>query len=226
MWLRGVAIAVPNRLNVAYIQGAGDLITPYFRQLGIEVNTLGSDELLNADLSQFTTIVVGVRAYEAHPELIAYNGKLMEFVRRGGTLVVQGGTNAIYSLGVFPYTLDAPPNGGVDRVTEESAPVTILNPAARLLTWPNRITAADWQGWVTERAAYMPRDIDPRYTAFLEMHDPGEPANRGALLVTTLGKGTYIYTTLALHRQLPGAVAGGARLFVNLLSAGLPRAPN
>jgi hypothetical protein len=219
VWLKGVDIVVPPRLSVGYIQGVGDAIAQYMRQLGVSISTLGTDELLNADLSVFTTIVVGARAYEAHPELIAYNPKLLDFVRRGGTLVVQGQTR--YDLGVFPYLLDGPPNGSVDRVTVESAPVTVVPPTSRLLTWPNKIDEHDWSGWVIERTAYMPRIIDPRYITPLEMHDPGEPESRGALVVASIGKGTYIYTTLALHKQLGGAVSGSARLFVNLLSAGL-----
>lgn len=225
LWLQAVDITVPIRLNAAYVQGVGDVITPFLRQLGVPVTLLDSDELLNADLSQFTTVVIGTRAYEARPELVAFHSKLLEFARKGGTVVVQSGTRLTYELGVFPHRLALAPDGPEDRVTVEGAPVTVLDPASRILTWPNRIGEADWKGWVLERAAFMPRIIDERYSTPLEMHDPGEPENRGALVITRLGKGTYIYTTLALHRQLPGAVPGAARLFVNLLSAGLPSDP-
>jgi LmbE family N-acetylglucosaminyl deacetylase len=221
LWMQGVDINVPGRLNVAYLQGVGDLITPYLRQLDVRVTVLGYDELLNADLSRFTTVVVGTRAYEAHPELVASNAKLLDFARRGGTLLVLGGTAATYAYNVFPFPLGVGPDGGTDRVTMENAPVTVSSPLSRLFTWPNRITEADWGGWVSERASFMPRVIDPRYATPLEIHDPDQPPSRGALLVAPLGRGTYIYTTLALVQQLPAAVPGAARLFVNLLSAEL-----
>jgi hypothetical protein len=221
LWLQGVEITVPSRLNVAYLQGVGDLITLYLRQLGVRITVLGYDELLNADLSRFTTVVVGPRAYEAHPELVASNARLLEFARRGGTLLVLGGTAATYGYDVFPWPIGAGSDGDTDRVTMENASVTVLSPASRLLAWPNRITEDDWNGWVSERASFMPRVVDPHYATPLEIHDPGEPDSRGALLVAPLGRGTYVYTTLALVQQLPAAVTGAARLFVNLMSAGL-----
>lgn len=224
LWLQGVEITVPSRLNVAYLQGVGDLITPYLRQLGVRLTVVGYDELLNADLSRFTTVVVGPRAYEAHPTLIAANAKLLDFARRGGTLLVLGGTAATYGYDVFPFPLGPAPDGTTDRVTMENAPVTVSSTAPRLLAWPNRLIEADWGGWVSERASFMPRVIDPRYATPLEMHDPDQPEGRGALLVAPLGRGTYIYTTLALVQQLPAGVPGAARLFINLLSVGLERA--
>lgn len=225
VWLQGVDITVPARLSVAYLQGVSDLIVPYLRQLGVRVIVLDNDELLNADLSRFTTIVVGARAYEAHPELVASNAKLLDFARRGGTLLVLGGTTATYGQNVFPFPVGPAPNGSTDRVTLENAPVAVVSPSPRILAWPNRITDVDWGGWVSERASFMPKVIDPRYTTPLEIHDPDQPENRGALLVAPLGRGTYVYTTLALVPQLTGAVPGAARLFVNLLSAGLETPP-
>jgi hypothetical protein len=164
-------------------------------------------------------VVVGPRAYEAHPELVASNARLLEFARRGGTLLVLGGTAATYGYGVFPFPLGPSPDGATDRVTMENAPVTVSSPAPRLLAWPNRINKVDWGGWVSERASFMPRVIDPRYATPLEMHDPDQPEGRGALLVAPLGRGMYIYTTLALVQQLPAGVTGAARLFVNLMAS-------
>jgi hypothetical protein len=219
LWLHGVEITVPSRLNVAYLQGVGDLITPYLRQLGVRLTVLDYEALLNADLTGYTTVVVGTRAYEAHPELVASNAKLLDFARRGGTLLVLGGTS--YSYPVFPWPVGPGPDGSTDRVTMENAPVTVVSPGSRLFAWPNRITEVDWGGWVSERASFMPRVIDSRYATPLEIHDPDQPESRGALLITPLGRGTYIYTTLALVQQLPAAVSGAARLFVNLMSVGL-----
>jgi hypothetical protein len=104
-------------------------------------------------------------------------------------------------------------------VTDENAPVTILDPRSRLLAFPNRITPADFERWVQERALYMPETADPRWRRVLEMHDPGEPANAHGVLVAPLGRGAFVYTTLALFRQLPAGVPGAARLFLNLLAA-------
>lgn len=217
--ISAVDMRVPPTLRVAYITGVGDNVAPTLAQLGIPVTIVAANEIAHADLNPYTTIVVGPRAYEAHPELVAANAHLLEFARRGGTLVVQYGQNEMYQPGImpFPITLARP----ADRVTQEDAPVTIVDPDASELRSPNRIGGGDFAAWVQERALYMPRTFDPRYRAPLAMHDPGEPANRGAVLITPLGSGFYVYTTLAFFRQLPAGVPGGARLFVNLLSIGL-----
>jgi hypothetical protein len=124
----------------------------------------------------------------------------------------------IATLGVMPFPVTTP---RTSRVTDEDAPVTILEPRSRVLNSPNKIGKDDWSDWVQERGLYMPTVIDPHYSTPLEMHDPGEPENKGALLVAPLGKGTYVFTSLSLFRQIPGGVPGGMRLFVNLLSAGI-----
>jgi hypothetical protein len=115
----------------------------------------------------------------------------------------------------FPITIEQ----RAQRVTDERAPITMLDPSSRLLSYPNRITANDFAGWVQERSLYMPATADPHWARLVEMHDPGEPPNRHAVLVAPVGKGAYVYTTLALFRQLPAGVPGGARLFLNLLAA-------
>jgi len=217
IYLQSVDITVPATLSVAYIQGVGDNVAPYLRQLGIPVTVIAPAELPVVDLGRFSTVVVGTRAYEATPELVTYNPRLVDFARKGGTLVAQYGQN-IATLGVMPYPVTIP---RTSRVTVEEAPVTVLDPRARVLVSPNRIGKEDWDDWVQERGLYMPTVIDPHYSAPLEMHDPGEPDIKGALLATPLGKGTYVFTSLALFRQIPGGVPGGMRLFVNLLSAGL-----
>ena len=186
------------------------------------------DKVAAADLSRFTAIVVGPRAYESSPALVAANPKLFDFSRRGRTLVVQYGQFEMANPGIMPYPITIVRPG--DRVTEERAPVRVTDPSSPILNAPNRIAPADWEGWVQERSLYMPRAHDDHYRTMLSMNDTGEPPNDGAILVAPLGRGTYVYTTLALFRQLPGGVPGGARLFVNLLSAdqrsaGTPTAP-
>jgi len=119
--------------------------------------------------------------------------------------------------GFLPYPITL--GRTAERVTDEKAPVRVLDPASRLLAYPNRITQDDFKGWVQERATYMPTTADPHYQRLFEMHDPTEPPNEHALLVAPMGKGAYVYSTLALFRQLPAGVPGGARLFLNLLAA-------
>ena len=217
--LSAVDVRVPGNLSVAYIAGVGDNVASTLVQLGIPVTIIPAAGVARAQLSGFTTLVVGPRAYDAHPELAAANSRVLEFARRGGTVVVQYGQYEMTQAGIMPYPITiARPH---DRVTHEDAPITILDPQSRLVTTPNRITAADFDAWVQDRSLYMPRTFDERYRPLLAMSDPGETPNRGSVLVAPVGSGLYIYTTLAFFRQLPAGVPGAARLFVNLLSAGL-----
>lgn len=217
LYFQAVDINVPPTLRIAYIPGVGENTAVALQQLGIPVVILSPAELPLADLSRFSTVVVGTRAYEAHRELVTYNSRLLDFAKKGGTVVVQYGQD-IATLGVMPFPVTTP---RTSRVTDEDAPVTVLDPRSRVLNSPNKIGKDDWADWVQERGLYMPAVIDPRYSTPLEMHDPGDPENKGALLVAPLGKGTYVFTSLSLFRQIPGGVPGGMRLFVNLLSAGI-----
>ena len=215
--LEAVDVVLPRAARIAYINGVGDNSAPILQQLGLDVTVLDPADLGRTDLSRFTSVVVGTRAYEASPTLIANNPRLLEYTRAGGTLVVQYGQYEMLNPGLMPYpiTLGRP----ADRVTVEGAPVRVLDQAASVLTAPNAITLRDFEGWAQDRSLYMPRTFDGAYTPLLEMNDPGEAANRGALLVAPYGKGMYVYTSLAFFRQLPNGVPGAARLFVNLLSA-------
>jgi LmbE family N-acetylglucosaminyl deacetylase len=223
MYLQSVAIAVPRNLSVAYIRGVADAGASYLRQLGVSVTELDAAEFPLLDLTRYSTLVIGPRAFEFRPQLLAYSDRMTDFARRGGTLVVQHSemTSSLQRVLPFPLGWNLPP----ERVATAGAPVAVLDPRSRILSWPNRIGAADWRGWVQERALFMPTMIDARYATPLEMHDPGQRENRGAVLVGPVGKGLVVYTTLALFRQLPGGVPGGARLLVNLVSAGVPRVP-
>jgi hypothetical protein len=220
LYFQVVDVEVPQRLTVAYIQGVGDDNAVYLRQLGVPVTVIQPAELPQWDLSRFSTVVVGPRAAEANRGLLAYAPRLLDFAKAGGTLVVQYGQTPTSTPQLFPYPMEWQ-QPSAQRVTVEEAPVTVLDPRSKVLTFPNRIGEKDWAEWVQERAVYMPSKIDPKYQTPLEMHDPNEPENRGAIVMTPLGKGRYVYTTLALFRQVPNAVPGSARLFVNLLSAGV-----
>jgi hypothetical protein len=219
LWLQAVTVTVPRTLVVAYVTGVSDAIAPTLRGIGIPTTVLAPAELPLLDLARYTTLVIGPRAYEASPELATQNARLMEWVRKGGTLVVQYGQFEMARPGMMPYPIAH--TRPAARVTIEDAAVQVREPASKLLTWPNRIGDADWRDWVQERALYMPSTIDPRYRSPLAMHDPDEPDNAGAILDVSIGKGRYVYTTLSLFRQIPAGIPGGMRLLVNLLSAGL-----
>jgi hypothetical protein len=219
MYLQAVQVTVPRALRVAYIAGVSDAIAPSLQQLDIPTVVLTPADLPALDLARFTTVVIGPRAYETSAELRAFNPRLLEWVRGGGTLVVQYGQFEMAEPGMMPFPIGF--SRPAARVTLEEAPVRVLDARSPLLTAPNRITDDDWRTWVQERGLYMPSEIDPRYRTPLGMNDPGEPENRGAILEATLGRGRYVYTSLSLFRQVPAGVPGGVRLLVNLLSAGL-----
>jgi hypothetical protein len=202
---------------VAYIQGVGDNVAPMLAQLGLAVTPIAPADLASADLARYGAVVVGPRAFAASDALVAHAGRLQEFARAGGTVVVQYGQAEMQTPGILPYPVTLARTA--ERVTDERAPVQVLAPDSRLLASPNRITAADFAGWVQERSVYMPTTADPRYATLLEMHDPGEAPNRNSVLVAPIGRGAYVYTTLALFRQLPAGVPGAARIFLNLLAA-------
>lgn len=213
--IQAVNVVVPSHATIGYVQGVGDNVADALRDLGLSVLEVDPASLPTTDLSRFSTIVVGPRAYQANQLLVDNNVYLMNYVRRGGNLVVQYGQTEMQRPGMMPYpiTLSRP----AARVTEENSPVTIIEPRNPLLDSPNRITGADFAGWVQERATYMPSTFDPHYETMLQMHDPGEEPNSAGILTTRVGKGRYTYVTLALFRQLPAAVPGGARIFANLL---------
>ena len=224
MWLAAVNVALPLRARVGYVPGVGDHGMDALRQLDVPFEKLDPSALDHTDLSRFSAIVVGPRAYGASDVLVANSAKLLDYAKKGGRLVVQYGQNEMTKPGIMPYPIQLTRTAA--RVTIEDAPVTVLQPKSPLLTLPNKIGADDWMGWVQERATYMPSVIDPRYTSVLAMNDPGEPVNNGALLVAPVGKGSYVYVTLALFRQLPNGVPGAARILMNLINpAPLPAVP-
>jgi LmbE family N-acetylglucosaminyl deacetylase len=211
-------ITVPANLHVGYISAEGELIPDALKRLGINVVMLDPTALTFGDLSQFTAIVVGVRAYELRPELSSANKRLLDYVSDGGTLVVQYNRDFAWdNKNYAPYS--AKIGNPTPRITDENAPVKFLLPNDPLLNYPNKITQADFQNWVQERGLYYWSDFDPRYIAPLAMNDPSEKDLNGGLVYAHVGKGTYIYTGLAFFRELPEGVPGAYRLFVNLLSA-------
>ncbi len=211
-------ISVPANLHVGYISAEGEKIPEALERLGISVEMLDANALTFGDLSKYSAIVVGVRAYELRPELSSANKRLLEYVSGGGTLVVQYNRDFVWNK-FLPAPYHATIGNPTPRTTDENAEVKFLKPDDRLLNWPNKITASDFQNWVQERGLYYWSDFDAKYTPLLAMHDPGESDLNGGLVYTAYGKGVYIYTGLAFFRELPEGVPGAYRLFVNLLSA-------
>ncbi|MFN2637232.1 MAG: PIG-L family deacetylase [Gemmatimonadaceae bacterium] len=213
--INAVDVVLPSRLNVGYVPGVGDNVAPVLQQLGVPLTIIDAEEIPQTDLSRFTTIVVGPRAYQSSQTLQDNNDYLLSYVRNGGRLVVQYGQAEMMRPGVMPYPIQL--KQPAERVTDENAPVAITDAASPLLNTPNKITQDDFVGWAQERASYMPSVFDSHYRTMLAMNDPGEAPNKAAILAAPYGRGTYIYVPLALFRQLPAGVAGGARIFANLL---------
>ncbi|HEV8608494.1 MAG TPA: PIG-L family deacetylase [Thermoanaerobaculia bacterium] len=208
-------IRLPSVKRVGYVRGASDRVPEALAAVGVPLEFLGEKDLDSGDLSRFDAIVIGSRAYETDTALVRSNGRILDYARNGGLVIVQYQQYAFVEGGFAPYKIEiARPH---DRVTDENAPVRILDPAHPVFTRPNRIGLGDWAGWVQERGLYFAHTWDPAYTPLLEMNDPGQPPQRGALLVAKVGKGHYVYTGLAFFRQLPAGVPGAYRLFANLL---------
>ncbi len=204
-----------NGRKLGYIPGAGDKVPEALRQVGYEVSPLDEKEIMSGDLSRYDAIITGVRAYNTQDRLRYWQPRLLEYVKNGGTLVIQYNTNSglvTDKLGPYPFSLSR------DRVTNENAPVKFLQPENRLFTYPNHIAGSDFDGWVQERGLYYPSGIDGAYSKPLEMNDPGEKALDGSTIIASYGKGKYVYTGLAFFRQLPAGVPGAYRLFVNMIS--------
>jgi LmbE family N-acetylglucosaminyl deacetylase len=208
-------LVLPPLTSVGYIRGAADAVPEALEAVGVPIVLLTPADIEMGDLSRYDAIVVGSRAYETDAPWIASNDRLLEYARRGGRLIVQYQQYRYVQGGYAPYPLTiARPH---DRVTDETAPVTELDPASALFHRPNAIGAADWAGWVQERGLYFAHTWAPAYHPLLEMGDNGEQL-RGGLLVARVGRGLYVYTGLAFFRQLPANVPGAYRLFANLLA--------
>lgn len=207
--------------NIGYIVGAGDEVPAALQQMGCKVTILGPAEL-NGNLSGYDAIVAGVRAYNTNPWLARYQPKLLDFVKNGGNLIVQYVTPgssflrndpALPQLGPYPFSI------GAERVTEEDAKMTFINPQHPLLNYPNKITDADFNGWIQERGIYFAKEWDKAYEPIFSANDQNEAPKLGSLLYATYGKGHFMYTGLVFFRELPAGVPGAYRLFANMISA-------
>ena len=218
MTLHTVDVVVPENLRVGYVMGVGDKVPEALQQIGVDVQLLERDELRTGDLSRFDTILIGIRAYAVRQDLVAYNGRLLDYVQKGGNLIVQYQTPEfdVAPFGPYPYAMGRRP----EEVSEEDAPVRILEPMHPLFRTPNPITEADFDAWVEERGSKFLTEWDENYQALLSCNDRGQEPQLGGLLHAQYGQGTYTYAAYAFYRQLPAGVEGAYRLFVNLLSLG------
>lgn len=205
--------------RIGYIMGAGDDIPSSLEQMGYEVTILEDKDITTGNLATFDAVVMGVRAYNTIDRLKFQQSKLMDYVKNGGTMLVQYNTSfrlkvPMNELAPYPIKLSR------DRVSVEEAEVRFLKPNHAVLNWPNKITQKDFEGWVQERGLYFPNEWDDQYEAILSANDPGEPPRNGGLLVAQYGKGYYIYSGYSWFRELPAGVPGAYRIFANLVSIG------
>ncbi len=214
-------VKVAPGLRVGYIEGTGDDVPSSLEHLGIHVSFLGPADVATGDLSKYDVILLGVRTYAARNDLRTYNSRLLDYVKNGGVVIVQYNTPEFdHNYGPYPYSMTEDP----EEVTDERSKVNILEPANPVFNWPNKITEADFNGWVEERGSKWMKTWDPRYQALLETHDAGQSPQKGGLLYAKYGKGIYIYNAYAFYRELPEGVPGAYRIFANLLS--LPKNPS
>ena len=209
-----VPVEVREGVRVGYIMGSGDDGPEAIRQMGAAIEMLDEARVRDGDFDGFTTIVLGVRAYETRPDVQAASAQLLDFVRSGGVVVVQYNRGPLGSLTPWEMTVGR----GSPRVSDETAPVRMLHPDAPMFASPNRISAADFDGWVQERGLYFASAWDDRYTPLLELNDPGEEPRHGSMLATSVGNGVFVYSALSFFRQWAGQVPGAYRLFANLIS--------
>jgi hypothetical protein len=210
-------LVVPPHLHVGYVAADNDPLPERLREIGIQVDLLDEVALSFDDLGHYDAIVVGIRAYELRPDLVRANNRLLKYVSAGGSLVVQYQRDFAWNdVSLAPYPAKMPED--TSRVTDANSPVRFLAPENPLLNSPNKISHADFNGWVQERGLYFWSTFDPHYQTVLGLIDPGEPEANGALVYAKYGNGVYVYTGLSFFRELPAGVPGAYRLFVNLLS--------
>ena len=212
--LRAVDVKVPADLKIGYIMGTGDDVPEALAEIGVQPHLLTATDLAEGDLSAYDAILVGIRAYSSRPDLTAATQRLFAYVRNGGTLLVQ--YQSVQFPAPYPLTLGRNP----EKVVDEHAPVTLLDPNNSVFTWPNHITSADFDGWVEERGHSFLESWSSQYTPLTQVHDSGQDPQQGGLLYTHYGKGNYFYMAYAVYRQLPEAVPGAYRLLANLIAAG------
>ena len=216
--VRGLNVTTIAGLKVGYVMGVGDAVPQGLQQLGAQVTLLGERELASGDLSQFSTIMTGTRAYAVRDDLKTYNSRLLDYVKAGGNVVVLYNTQELVPSTFAPFPGELPRSA--EEVSEEDSPVTILAPTQQSFNWPNKITTTDFNGWVEQRGSKFFTKWDAAYTPMISTFDKGQAPQTGGWLTAKVGKGNWTYFAYALHRQLPYGVAGAYRITANLLALG------
>jgi hypothetical protein len=214
---------VARNLRVGYVRGFDFSLPNALNALGVESKELSADEVKTADLSKFTSFIVDNRVYESQPELIGANQKLLDYANAGGNLIVFYHKSDEWNPNdqrkrpqLAPYKLIL----GNERITDENAPITFIEPEHPLLNVPNKLNQDDFQDWIQERGLYYPKEWDPQFHALLQSNDPGETPLKGGLLVADYGRGHYIYTSMVWYRELRAGVPGAYRMLANMISYG------
>jgi LmbE family N-acetylglucosaminyl deacetylase len=214
--LHGVDVKVAPGLKIGYVMGVGDKVPESLEQIGVKAQMLGEQDLASASLDQFDAIIIGIRAYAVRDDLKAYNRRLLDYVERGGNLIVQYQTQEFDAAPFGPYSYRLGPRA--EEVSEENAAVTILEPTNPIFNQPNKLSPADFDGWVEERGSKFMSEWDERYKPLLVCNDRGQEPQRGGFVQAPYGRGTYTYAAYAFYRQLPAGVPGAYRLFANMIS--------
>ena len=211
-------IDLKNNINkIGYLMGVGDKIPEALENIGIQVVNIDRSNIILENLLSFKTIVIGTRAFNVIDELSFKNKVLWEYVKNGGTLVIQYNTSrGLKTANITPYKLVL----SRDRVTDENSKVNLLNKTHSIFNYPNKIENDDFRNWVQERGLYFPNSWDDNFEPLIEMNDINETKKRGSLLVASYGEGKIIYTGLSFFRELPAGVPGAYRLFLNLINYG------
>lgn len=205
--------------RIAYIMGAGDKMPESLSSVGYQVESILADQLNTVNLNSYNAIVIGIRAYNAVPELKLYNQVLFDYVEKGGTLITQYNTSRRLNfddLAPYPIKLSR------KRVTDEYAEIRVLNPDHQVMNSPNKISSSDFDGWVQERGLYFPEEWDDAYETIISCSDSGESPLDGSILMAQHGQGYFVYTSISWFRQLPAGVPGAYRFFANLLALSSP----
>ena len=156
--VKALDVTVKPNLTLGYVMGVGDEVPAALEQLGVKLSMITPDELAWGDLSKYNVIMTGVRAYERRADLRAYNKRLIDYAKAGGTVIVQYNKFEFNDAQYGPY----PAKVGRERVTDENAEMKLLAPQHPVFNSPNAIGRADWAGWVQERGLYFLDTNAPR----------------------------------------------------------------
>ncbi len=203
--------------NIAYIMGSGDKIPESLSLVGYKVDLFDKNDINIDNLKDYDALIVGVRAFNSDKSLLDIKPQLMNFMESGGNVIIQYNTSRnldVNKFSPYPFTLSR------NRVSQENAPVRIINSKHPALNYPNKITLEDFNGWVQERGLYFPNSWSNDFETIISSNDKGESPNNGGILISKVGEGYFVYTSYSWFRQLPAGVSGAYKIFTNLISLG------